>query len=405
MIGKLISFGWVNMLKTKIAFVTNQMVMGGIEKSLISLLKNIPTDRFDLTVFVMEPGGELLEQLPGEIKVKYIFGNEKTTIEKMWKYAKKGKFITSFKVGFYTFLLKRGPKSSFDENIYYSKMLPIVDSEYDLAVAYYIPASLSVIYVMNNMKAKNRVAWLHGDVTEYGRSLPKYGRIYEKYNHIFGVSHYIVQKFSEMFPYLKEKTSLFYNILDKRKMELLALENESYSDTFDGVRILTVGRLEMEKGQDLIPRVLSKLLTAGYHVRWYCVGDGLIRSQLESTVKEYRLEDNLFLLGTKENPYPFIRDCDIYIQPSRHEAYCITIAEARAFNKPIITTNTGASEQITNGETGLVIKFDEQEIYEAIKRLVDDETLRKKFQKNLSMELVDTTNEIEKLYRLTEKIS
>src|SRR5690625_1428615 len=133
------------------------MVMGGIEKSLISLLNNLPTNRFDVTIYVLKPGGELLEQLPKEVKVKNIFGHEKTMIEKLRKYITKGKFITAFKTGLYTFLLKKGRRSSFEENLYYSKMLPKENYEYDLAISYYIPASLSVIYVINNMKAKNRL--------------------------------------------------------------------------------------------------------------------------------------------------------------------------------------------------------------------------------------------------------
>jgi len=392
-------------LKTKIAFVTNQMVMGGIEKSLITLLEKIPKEHFEVTVFLISPGGELLDKIPSEVKVKYLFRNENTTIGRMWGYTIRGKFITAFKTGLYTFLLRRGAKSIFHENMYYSQMLPKEKYVYDLAISYYIPTSLSVLYVMNNMKAKKRAAWIHGDVTEYGQSLPKYRDIYEKYNYIFGVSLYTVQKFGEIFPHLKEKTSLFYNILDKGKMKSLANKNKSYADKFDGIRLLTIGRLEFEKGQDLIPKVLSKLVRDGYDVRWYCIGDGLIRSRMEGEIQEYGLNENLILLGNQENPYPYIKDCDIYIQPSRHEAYCITVAEARVFNKPIITTNTGASEQITNDETGLVINFDENEMYNAIKQLLEDKTLRKKFKKNLSTEKVDTTNEIEKLYKIIEEIS
>lgn len=391
-------------MKTKIVFVTRRMIMGGIEKSLISLLENISKDIYDVTVLVMAPGGELLKQIPKEVKVKYLFGNEQTALERMWNYTKKGKFIRAFRIGYYTLLLKKGPKSGYDENNYYSKMLPIEDTKYDLAIAYYIPTSLPVVYVMKNINAKKKAAWIHGDVTKYGRSLPMYRKYYEDYDNIFGVSNYTVDRFSQMFPQLRDKTSVFYNILDKKKMEFFAAKDNSYQDQFDGIRILTVGRLELEKGQDLIPNVLIRLLSEGFNIRWYCIGDGGMRLQLEKLIKQNNLEDNLILLGTKDNPYPFIKDCDLYVQPSRHEAYCITLAEARVFNKPIITTNTGASEQIIHEKTGLIIDFNEQQMIEAIKRLLNDETLKEKFIKNLGKETVDTTKEIRKLYQLTEKI-
>ena len=97
------------------------------------------------------------------------------------------------------------------------------------------------------------------------------------------------------------------------------------------------------------------------------------------------------------NPYPFMNECDIYVQTSRHEGYCITLAEARCFNKPIVTTNfTGSSEQIKNYKTGLIVNFDIDEIYSAIKELLDDNSLMAGIKDNLMSESVDTSLEMEK---------
>lgn len=391
-------------MKIKVAFVTKQLIMGGIERSLITLLNHISFDKFDVTIYVMKSGGELVDQLPNEVKIKNIFGKETTTIEKVRKYIRKGELITSFKTVLYTYLLKRGATSRFKENIYYSNMLPIEDVNYDLAIAYYIPTSLPVIYTMNNLIAKEKAAWIHSDVTEFKTILPNYRVFYEQYNYIFGVSNFTVNKFNEIFPHLKERTSLFYNIFEKEKLELLSAQDESFYDKYEGFRILTVGRLAQEKGYDLIPKVLSKLLEKGYDVRWYCIGEGNVREKLESMITDYNLEEHLILLGNKENPYPYIKDCDIYVQPSRHEAYCITVAEARMFHKPIITTDTGASEQIKHGKTGLVVQFDEEKMYEAVKRLLNDDILRGKFTRNLSKETEDTKSEIDKFNQITNSM-
>ena len=116
-------------------------------------------------------------------------------------------------------------------------------------------------------------------------------------------------------------------------------------------------------------------------------------------IKKNNLEEHFILLGTKNNPYPYIKQCDIYVQPSRHEGYCITLAEARAFNKPIITTDfVGAREQIENGHDGLITKFDETEIYNAIKKLISNNTLCDKFRNNLKRKEVNTISEINKLH-------
>lgn len=97
------------------------------------------------------------------------------------------------------------------------------------------------------------------------------------------------------------------------------------------------------------------------------------------------MENNFILLGQNPNPYKFIRQCDIYVQPSRHEGFCITLAEAKLFNKPNVTTNfTGASEQIIDGMTGLIVDIDVDSLYLGVKKLLDNESLRNKFTFNLS---------------------
>jgi len=415
--------------KTKIVFVTRKMVMGGIEKALIAMLENLPKELFDTTLVIMEPGGDLIEKIPKHVKIKYLFANELRLYKRVWRYINNGKLKAAFDTTFYTILLKYRVKSVFKENVYVSKVLPIMEGKYDLAIAYHIPTSFPVTYVANNINAKKKIAWIHSDVSDsdeefkinndgnkirysdddpklkYPDLLKRYIKIYEKYDKIFCVSQYAARKFNNIFPHLTTKTSVFYNIVDKKKIKLLSRSNESYSDPFSGIRILTVGRLGWEKGQDSIPDVLLKLKSDGYNVRWYCIGEGDLSGQLEYFRKKYSLEDHLILLGKKSNPYPYIRDCDLYVQPSRQEGYCITIAEARAFNKPVITTKTGASEQVINEETGLIVNFNKNEMYEAIKRLIDDEYLRGNIIKNLSMENIDTTKEIEKMYDMIEHIS
>ena len=99
-----------------------------------------------------------------------------------------------------------------------------------------------------------------------------------------------------------------------------------------------------------------------------------------------------------------MKQCDIYVQPSRFEGYSITLAEARIINKSIITTNFfGAQEQIVDGETGLIINFDKEKIYEAIKKLFTDTQLRMKFEENLSKEKMDPLKEMKKLYVLLDE--
>lgn len=408
----------------KIVFVTQKLVIGGIEKALLATLEALPPNKFDTTVIVMEPGGDLINKVPSYVKVKHLFTNEKRIYGRLWDYVVKGRLNNAFKTGLYTFLLKKGASSIYNENLYRSKSLPYLEGEFDLAIAYHIPTSFPVTFVINNIHARKKVAWIHSDVSDsdenlkvtpegseikysddddtlkYPDLLKKYKNIYEKYDRIFCVSKYSMSKFTDVFPQLSDKTDLFYNIIDEGKINVLAKEPGSFNDDFTGIKILTVGRLGWEKGQDIIPNVLLRLLSEGYNIRWYCMGDGGLRSQLEAMIHKYSLKKHFVLLGVKENPYPFIKDCDLYIQPSRQEGYCLTLAEARALNKPIITTNTGASEQIKNENTGLIVEYDVEEMSKAIKRLIDDKPLSENMINRLEKETADTTKEINKLYNL-----
>ena len=183
----------------------------------------------------------------------------------------------------------------------------------------------------------------------------------------------------------------------------MSKNEKSFDDLFDGVRILTVGRLSKEKGQELTINVLARLKNEGYKVRWYCIGDGPEKDNYRNRIKSLDIENDYILLGSKLNPYPFMKDCDIYVQPSKHEGYCITLGEARCFNNPIVTTNfTGANEQIKNEITGLVCDISEEGVYKSVKRLLDDKKLYGEIRRNLKSDIVDSTSEVAKLYKVIE---
>ena len=388
----------------KIAIVTRKMVAGGIEKSILSMINSIPKDKYEITLFVMATGGEFEKYVPEHVKVKPIYGNEKTTLEKVTNNIKRGKLIKAIKIVIYTILSQKS-KYVFDREKYYLNIVQEQHEEYDLAIADHVPASLPVIYVVEKLKAKKRVAWIHSDVSRYKEQLDKYKSYYEKYDKIFSVSREAKDKLIDMYPELSDKVEVFYNIISKEELQELAKIGDGYSDNFNNVRILTIGRLCDQKGQDMIPHIAKRLVEGGYEFRWYCVGDGESRELLENRIKELRLSKYIKLLGNKNNPYKYLKDCDIYVQPSRHECYCTTVTEAKCFAKPMVITNVnGSKEQIQNQQNGLIVEYEEEEILNGIKNLLDDEKLKLKFSHSLENSKVDTKKEINKLFNLINSI-
>ena len=193
--------------------------------------------------------------------------------------------------------------------------------------------------------------------------------------------------------------SFMYNIVSPKVINNMSKEKVEFDNAT--INLVSVGRLNYQKGYDLAIEVCRKLIKKGYDIKWNIIGDGEERTNLEKLIKEYNLEDRFVLLGIKENPYPYVRNADIYVQTSRFEGKSIAIDEAKILNKPILITNfSTAKDQISNGENGLIVDMDIDSIFKGLEILINDENLRNKLTNNLSKEKLGTENEINKLYSL-----
>lgn len=389
----------------KILFMINCMNIGGVEKSLLSLLSAIPKDKYKITILMLKKRGEFLEYIPDWIEVKEVnwFKDiEKVIIESpqatIKKYLRQKRYIEviTFIVAYFI------SKKLNDRTIYYKNLLmyiPKCKEEYDVAISFEGPMELIDSYVAYNIKAKKKIAWVHFDVSKYKINNKLYKNLYNIFNKIFVVSNEAKIKLEETIPIDKEKSEVFLNIISKELILEMANEDIEFDDKFTGKKIVTVGRLSKEKGQDIAIEVLLKLKNEGYKVKWYCIGEGKGRDEYEKLIYDNELKDDFILLGQKTNPYPYIKQADIYVQPSRHEAYCLTLTEAKCLQKPIVTTNfTGAYEQIKDNNTGIIVNCDVDSLYKKIKYLLDNENEQKRLEKNLLTETIDTRKEINKLY-------
>ena len=391
----------------KVLFMCINMNIGGTEKALLTMLNEMDSSKYDITLLMLEEFGGFLNEIPSYVKVKYVDGFKETKpftkeppqllAKELIKSKKYFKCINN--------LLAYGISKITNNISYYYKYvlrnIKKLDEEYDLAVAYAGPMDLITYFVLNKIKAKKKAQWIHFDITKIGFNKKFAEKNYKRFDKVFVVSEEGKNKLISLIPSLKDKAEVFFNVISCKLIKDMSKKEKSFDDNFDGKRILTVGRLSDEKGQDLTIPVLARLKDEGYKVKWYCIGDGPEKSNYIKNIKDLNIINDYILLGSKLNPYPFMKDCDLYMQPSKHEGYCITLGEARCFDNPIVTTNfTGANEQINNETTGLVCDISEDGIYNSIKRLLDDEELYITIKNNLSNEVVDSTGEIAKLDKL-----
>lgn len=287
--------------------------------------------------------------------------------------------------------------------MYNMKCLPMINDEYyDCIICYQGVSCIVIANSIYRFKGKKKVLWIHGDHNRPKKLISYFSKIYCKFDKIFCVSETTRDDFCRQFPAVQNKTQVFYNLLPVD--EILEKSKAPIDVSLTNTAIVTVGRLSPEKGQQMIPQTTRLLLDAGYDVYWYLVGDGPLRETVEAEIQKYDVAEHVILLGTQMNPYPYIQNCDIYVQTSLSEGWCLTVQEARILQKPIVTTPLPVMhEQIVSGENGLIVDaMTPEALFEGIRTLLDHPELREKFVEKLSHEICDNSGELQKLYDFIE---
>lgn len=382
-------------MKKKVLIMTYCLQYGGVEIALVNMLKNIDYNKYEVDVLITDNINYYANEIPKEVNI--IFSKLKSLKELFSLYLKKFKFLKALKI------LKIRLFSSDIQKV--ETVLQSIkfnnEKMYDYAIAYH--SNFQVQYICNHVQAKKKIMFVHSNPATDVKGTEKYLKIYEKMDLICCVSSGVADKLVEMDEKLVGKISIMPNAIDIEKIKKLAEKGETFEDEYSGIRILTVGRLASEKGYEMAMKVLRKLIDNQYNVRWYIIGDGYFKKQIEQEIKKQDLEKYCVLLGAKKNPYKYMEDCDIYVQPSLDETYCITTEEAKIFNKPIVRTNTsGAKEQFVNMKNGIITDISIDGIYNGIVKYIDDEKLKKDIIYNLTKEdkknnCIDQIAKIEKI--------
>lgn len=400
--------------KKKILFVTNTMGRAGAEKCLQALLELLDPEKYDLSVYSIINRGELYADMPDYVHILNKKPCTKSVLDKaglwaitrqiFWSLIKKLSFITYIPY-FFRILAHQIKNKRLD----FSKLFWMLlarnakrfDEEYDLAIAFIEGAA--TYYVSKYVKARRKAAYVHIDYLAAGYS-PKLDKpYYDRMDKIFCVSDCVRGVFLQAYPEYESKTFFFHNMVPRERILRMAKEGEGFTDNFDGLRILTVGRLHYQKAYDLAIPALAELRRRGHDVRWYVIGEGAEEDNLRALIKENGVEDSFILMGCFANPYPYIAGCDIYSQSSRFEGWCIALAESLVLARPVLASRcAGNEEQITDHKTGLLIDLSVENIVDGMERLITSPEMRAEFTTNLSGIALDFKKDLEMLYELVE---
>ena len=385
------------------------MEVGGVERSLISLLENFDYFNNKVDLMLYRHSGDFMNLLADKHELL-------SEVKEYATYRKSIKEILEEKL--YVLAITRvlanlnskiiGNIKNIDE-IGYIQMqlmwkyslpfLPKLDKKYDVAISYLWPH----YFVSEKVQAKTKIAWIHTDYSTIETDVDMDLKMWNKFNYIIAVSEECKNAFLKKYPSLKNKVKVMENITSPDFIREMASENiEENIKNDNSFKLVSVARLSYAKGIDNAVRALRLLHNRGLtNIKWYVVGYGGDEEIIRNLIKENNLEDSFILLGKKINPYPYINVADIYVQPSRYEGKAVTVGEAQILGKPVVITNyTTAKSQVRDNVDGYVCKLSIEGIAEGIEKLYKDKNLRIKLSDNCKNTDYSNSSELQKLYSI-----
>ena len=239
---------------------------------------------------------------------------------------------------------------------------------FDMVISYNARTEICSYYAMEKVRAKVKCFWIHQDVSYITNRFEMMNRFGRDSSKIFLPCEEAKRRFDIVFPNLKDKSDVFYCIVSVEKILRLASQGETFNDSFSGKRLLTVGRISDEKGQKMAIRALKILLEKGKDVKWYFIGDGKDKDVCKQIAKELDIEKNVVFLGANTNPYRYMKDCDVYVQPSLSESFCMTLTEVLCFGNPIVCTNFCGVEQLKGRSNGYIVDISVEALADGVEK-------------------------------------
>ena len=403
-------------MKKQIFIASHYMEIGGAEISLIGLLQAIDYSKYDVDLFVYRHTGELMQFIPKEVNLlpenKLYAATEKplkgVLLSSAWRIGV-ARLISKWKLRRY---IKNNPSTdSFIgfqilENVVY-KFLPSLYQygEYDVAINFIADTSV----VLDMVNAKKTVTWIHSDYSSFQVDPNLSIHLFNRVDFIAAISDAASETFLRVYPSMKDKMVTIENILSPSFVRNRAEQGEAECmiPEPDIVKILSIGRFCTAKNYDNVPDICKRINSqftihnSQLRVKWFIIGWGSDEALIRQKIAEADMQDYVILLGKKDNPYPYIKACDIYCQPSRYEGKSVTVREAQMLGKPVVVTNYAtAKSQIIDGVDGVIVPMDNEGCAEGIATFIQNSKQQSDIMNYLSTQDYGNMDEVNKIYQL-----
>lgn len=399
-------------MKPGIFIAMHYMEIGGAETALVGLLNALDPARVDVDLFLYDHRGEMMQFIPEWVNLlpqipKYSV-LERPIIELVkrgfWGIAAARMWAKRIsKVAYKRSGSKLENNGGFDKmSKCTTPLLPKINQSvtYDQAISFLTPHRI----VAEKVKAKKKIAWIHTDYTRVWVDAEEELKVWQKYDYVASISGDVTNTFLQVFPSLAPKIVEIENILSpsfvRKRAELKDVDKEIRHE--GAITLLSVGRFSDAKNYDNVPDICKRLIgKTKLNIKWYIIGYGGDEALIRQKIKEAGMEEHVILLGKRINPYPYIKACDIYVQPSRYEGKSVTVREAQMLCKPVVVTNyPTAPSQIRSGIDGVIVPMDNEGCAHGLAEVICDKPLQERIIAHLKTHDYGNESEVEKIYTL-----
>lgn len=389
----------------KILFVVNNLQCGGAQKSLSSLLGSFPeSDDLSIDLLVLNQDNMFFDQLPERVNflppIQQIQTMQQSIVQVL---RSRSSLRTKWKALRVKSEMKMHYRVQYDtvQNLwlFWKDSIEPLSDHYDLAISYV--DGFSNYFVMDKVLADRKILWVHNEYDKLPYSAEYDGPYFSNADAVVTISDVCCNNLQKNFPDIKDKFLMIPNLSSRRMLRQLA--GDSVPLEYEGKKpvLVSIGRLNQQKGFDLAIEAAEFLKKEKIHFHWYIIGEGELKEELQKQINDKQLTEEVQLLGLRKNPYPYIRFADIFVQPSRYEGKSIVLDEAKILEKPIIITDyPSAPDSICNGKNGMIVRCESEEISRGIQKLLSDKQLCTQFRRNLANEIRNEDDEIARYMQL-----
>lgn len=396
------------MIKPRVLVNMHYMELGGAERALLGLLNAIDTDKLDVDLFLNQHTGAFMHLIPSKIYLIPEIPAYSAIERPLLKILREGHWCIAIgrligRLRFKRYLKKIGKSRDGSATQYaFDGVIPFLPSlkylgHYNLAISFLDPPHI----VQDKVDADIKVEWIHADWSTVEVNDELVAPRWNRNDYIVSISEAVTNRFLKRFPQFKDKIIEIHNILSPAFVRnQAALDGELIGLKREGVILCSVGRIVYAKNFDSIPSIAHLLKKKGLVFHWYVIGPG-DHEDIDKCIESLEVKDFVHFIGAKSNPYPWMKACDIYVQPSRYEANSVTVREAQILGKPVIITNYPTSkDQIMNGIDGIICGMDNDSIVDAILDLANDKQKQASLSEYVLAHDYGNEKEVEKIYKL-----